>query len=266
MKKILHIFVVLFFIIIILPIVIHAATLPNAHTYPVDEGPLTITSGDLNSDTFPDLLTANLVNGTLSILFNDGDGTFDEPYTPVAVGPTRDAEIADMTGDGIPDIVTHTANLGGAILVSPGLGNGTFFSAIETPLGLQGITSIEVSDLNADGDLDVQVYYESLGILKILIGNGDGTFEPPVDVPGSLPPETDTITVDLNADGILDTARAVFALNVVEVTLNGTSTPALHPSTKDQCKGAGYKNYVDDIGQQFKNQGLCVKYVNNTIR
>ena len=33
------------------------------------------------------------------------------------------------------------------------------------------------------------------------------------------------------------------------------------PTTKDQCKKDGYKNFVDDKGKSFKNQGQCIKYV-----
>jgi hypothetical protein len=33
-------------------------------------------------------------------------------------------------------------------------------------------------------------------------------------------------------------------------------------SDKDQCKNNGYKNYTDDNGQPFKNQGQCVSFTN----
>jgi hypothetical protein len=35
------------------------------------------------------------------------------------------------------------------------------------------------------------------------------------------------------------------------------------PPTKDACKNSDWKNYVDQAGQPFKNQGDCVKFVNN---
>lgn len=38
--------------------------------------------------------------------------------------------------------------------------------------------------------------------------------------------------------------------------LAGPSTPA----TKDDCKNGGYEDLTDDDGQEFKNQGQCIKY------
>ena len=35
----------------------------------------------------------------------------------------------------------------------------------------------------------------------------------------------------------------------------------LVPTRKDQCKNGGWKNYVDNTGTPFKNQGDCVSYV-----
>ena len=37
-------------------------------------------------------------------------------------------------------------------------------------------------------------------------------------------------------------------------------------SSKDQCKNGGYKNVNDDNGNGFKNQGQCVKFVNEQER
>lgn len=34
------------------------------------------------------------------------------------------------------------------------------------------------------------------------------------------------------------------------------------PTNKDQCKKDGWKNFEDSNGKSFKNQGLCIKYVN----
>jgi hypothetical protein len=37
---------------------------------------------------------------------------------------------------------------------------------------------------------------------------------------------------------------------------------AREPTNKNQCTKDGYKSYTDAAGQAFKNQGLCVSYVN----
>lgn len=47
----------------------------------------------------------------------------------------------------------------------------------------------------------------------------------------------------------------------VTPTPSPTSTPFNIPTDKDQCKKDGWKNYVDNKGKPFKNQGDCVSFV-----
>jgi hypothetical protein len=35
-----------------------------------------------------------------------------------------------------------------------------------------------------------------------------------------------------------------------------------HPASKDQCRNGGYANYMDANNQPFRNQGQCIRYVN----
>ncbi len=246
------------FALLLTIILLPAVTLAASTTYGVGEAPQTVIAGDLNGDGFPELVTANLADGTLSILFNNGDGTFATPFTPVGIGPVRDVAIADMTSDGIPDLVTETENLGGAVLVFPGLGNGTFYSAIETPLAQNNLTSLLVTDLNGDGKQDAVVGFQTLGIVKVLLGNGDGTFQAPTDEPATNFPGIfevpQSITADLNLDQVLDTITVNTGGNSVDVSLGG-----LNPTSKDQCKNGGYKLYTDNDNNPFKNQGQCIQ-------
>jgi hypothetical protein len=47
-----------------------------------------------------------------------------------------------------------------------------------------------------------------------------------------------------------------------DVTTFDAAAPA-QPSTKDDCKKSGWKNFVDSDGNPFKNQGQCVSYYNH---
>ncbi len=66
-----------------------------------------ITTGDWNQDGFPDLFVSNLTSDRM--LLNNGDGTFTcMIFTPFRSSPTRvptSNAMADLTGDGLPDLL-----------------------------------------------------------------------------------------------------------------------------------------------------------------
>lgn len=157
-----------------------------------------IAIGDLNGDGKPDVVTADFgvplagaifpFQGGVSVLLGDGAGGLGAPTVfPTGAGPTSVA-IADLNGDGRPDVVT--ANVVGDPLspsstVSVLLGDGTGGLGAKTdfPTGLGSLlaaigssnvvdadgrleawTSIATSDVNGDGQADV-VTANSVGAL-----------------------------------------------------------------------------------------------------
>jgi hypothetical protein len=53
---------------------------------------------------------------------------------------------------------------------------------------------------------------------------------------------------------------------VDNITINGDvitfdESTASVPTTKDDCKGSGWKDKVDGQGNSFKNQGDCVSFI-----
>jgi Ca2+-binding RTX toxin-like protein len=72
------------------------------------DGPASVAIGDLNGDTRPDLVTANLFSDNVSVLLGDGAGGF-APATNFGLnggdGPNSVA-IGDFNGDTRPDLVT----------------------------------------------------------------------------------------------------------------------------------------------------------------
>ncbi|MEW6280348.1 MAG: VCBS repeat-containing protein [Candidatus Eremiobacterota bacterium] len=60
--------------------------------------------GDVNGDTFPDLVTLNLPASTKSVLLGNGDGTFQAAATTAAPASARSLAVGDLTGDGLADV------------------------------------------------------------------------------------------------------------------------------------------------------------------
>ncbi|HEX3702853.1 MAG TPA: VCBS repeat-containing protein, partial [Vicinamibacterales bacterium] len=84
--------------------------------------------------------------------------------TYTAAGSTTAAAVADVNGDGTPDLLlaigndpggTHESN--GLVGVLLGNGDGTFQTAAVYPSGGNGPTSLAVADLNGDGVPDIAV-------------------------------------------------------------------------------------------------------------
>ncbi len=134
---------------------------------------------DLTGDGIPDVVTTNYLGNSLSVLLNDGDGSFAAQETiPTAVSPVRTV-VADVNGDGRPDLVT-VGNYDSATGVLLGLGGGTFEPA---PAGSGvGVSDTPfLADLTGNGILDSVVLDRSGNILyRAGLPGEPGTFAPPV--------------------------------------------------------------------------------------
>jgi hypothetical protein len=140
--------------------------------------------GDFNGDGIQDLAIPNGSNCTVTILLGNGDGTFrSAPKPTVPCGPNSVA-VGDFNGDGKADLALSTlsSTAQGSVTILLGNGDGTFTLAPVSPATASYPFFIAVGDFNGDGKADLAIlssnpnYYDSPGILTILLGNGDGTF------------------------------------------------------------------------------------------
>jgi len=180
--------------------------------------PAVILAADLNGDRKIDLVVLSETSVVLSptsgsvgvvALLGNGDGTFQAPI-PVPGCANVAAQIADVDGDGIPDLV-GTCLVGGfpiptgaAVQIMPGNGDGTFRSGSYFFLGFTPWAVAAIGDFNADGKPDVAIAVG--GALTVLLNDGMGGFNAVVNnnEPWNFSPG---IAVgDFNGDGVPDVA------------------------------------------------------------
>jgi hypothetical protein len=153
--------------------------------------------------------------GSFSLSFQNRD-QYETPgnsslFFPTGDDPTAIAA-ADLTGNGITDIVVSSTNDSDSLSVLMGNGDGTFQAPRQFNVGpglsgalTGGYREIGITNANSDGVPDLIVPNFRGGNISVLIGNGDGTFQnqrnfDAVNSPDSL------ATGDFTGNGISDIA------------------------------------------------------------
>jgi hypothetical protein len=189
-------------------------TFKNPLILPTSSDVRGLATGDVNQDGKADLVYldgSQYGQQSLHILLGNGNGTFTHQQDMlVPAGICCAITLADVTGDGIPDVILEGGQQTGAMVaVMVGNGDGTFQSPVVSTFPPSNSTAspvfsglIGVGDINGDGHADLVVTQGGDHSLYLLAGDGTGKFT----LLGTLLTYTrnSVYLTDLNGDGHLD--------------------------------------------------------------
>ena len=166
--------------------------LPN-----VTDVTLAVVLADLDGDSDLDIVVANRqINGS-KILINNGFGVFTDQSSIRFITPSfpfhGDVGIADVDGNGSPDIIFSSISGGPRVFINDGIGFFTDETIARTPtfLNSHGIT---LADVDLDGDVDIFVVVPGVLSRRLLLNDGAGFF---IDATATNLPAKDPTIVDV---------------------------------------------------------------------
>ena len=192
--------------------------------------PYSVFVSDLDGDGDGDIVVGNRgpSPGEVSVLKNNGDGTFADKVNYATNDYPSHVFVSDVDGDGDGDIIA-AASFSPTVSVLMNNGDGTFAPKVNYNAG-GGLSSVFVSDVDGDGYGDIVVTNQADSLVSVLKNNGNGTFATKVSYrTGPQPYSVFVSDVDGDGDGDIVvanngnyTAPLAYKVSVLKNNGNGT--------------------------------------------
>ncbi len=182
--------------------------------------PYGIVAADFDRDGDLDLAsTTYIARKTVSILRNNGYGTFTQSSFVNAGTQPYHLVTADLDGDGDLDLAAANRD-SSCVSIIKNNGTGTFARSSLVTVGTEPV-ALTTGDFDADGDIDIASCNSTANSVSILLNDGSGTF-----VQSSVITELGQIwsivSNDLDGDGDIDLAVTdLYAKNVTLLMNSG---------------------------------------------
>lgn len=202
--------------------------------YSTGNGPISISSGDLDGDNRKDLVVTNAGDSSVSVLRNSspsmGTISFDQKidfftgYFPISNA------LGDLDGDGKMDIAISSRGSKSVKImknIGSGIGLINFDPTVNYPVESNGgLTSISIGDLDGDGKLDIVIGELNNAKVTVLKNTGNDVglieFNQKVEFDFQNSRTTDVDIADLNGDGQNDLIVTGFVLSIFRNTISET--------------------------------------------
>lgn len=236
--------------------------------------PVAITMGDFNDDGHPDLATADMGGGTVTLFLSDASTNYTSYLVRSVSVPGAPAGITagrfDTTGN--TDLaVTDFSNDNVNILIGDGRGDFT----VGTPVAVGSKpTGIVAGDWNHDGFLDLAAINSGTGIISILLGQGNDKFTVSSTASVSNAPTlgNSILAFDVDGDGNPDLLTANPKQSGVTVLISNGNGSFENPSYIPVPSGPAYLVAADfsrtgkpDLAVTQQNGASVSLLVNNTL-
>ncbi|MEM7206027.1 MAG: VCBS repeat-containing protein [Planctomycetota bacterium] len=183
---------------------VHYQNAPDDWEAPVPvpgiESPFVVVAADVDRDGDLDLVAANDFRQDVQVYIQDPAGSFTASPALEATGWVTDLAVADLDGDGWPDLIATSNERHPSVWYQDETG-----SFARRTIGGGGFASgLAVGDLDGDGDLDLAVRLDPARAMRVLTQESPRQFSRGPNLPTGASSGFGLVASDFDADGDLD--------------------------------------------------------------